>query len=162
MNYAQLINSDSMRNYFGSNYIRWRPELEALVSKKSIAESDIKDTQAHKKILQTIKFSWLGLFLAYYWSAYHNDKYWLPMVSFFSALNVFDLLILGGAIPTVFFLLPCVIYAMYGKSYILAAKAEEIAQTGKLEAPSWSRVLQAIAIFLVPPVLAILLLDTIV
>jgi hypothetical protein len=160
--FEQLVNSDVIKNYFGKNYDKWKPELDALISEKSIQDADITDAGAQKKLLQTIKFSWLGLILTYFWAAYHNAKGWLVTVSMFSALIFLDTFVLGEVIPSVVFAgVPAVIYGMYGKSAILAGKAEEIARSGNLKAPSWGRVMQALAIFVVPSAVGILLSETI-
>ncbi len=160
MKYEELVKSDAIKGYFGKSYEKWGPELQALINKKSIHGSEIEDAQAEKKLMQTIKFSWLGLLLTFYWAAYHNAKGWLMMVSAFSALNVLDMFVLGEIIPNaVFTVVPSVMFAMYGKSFILAAKASEMSKTGALARPSWSRVVQAVAIFGAPILIGILLMD---
>ena len=52
------------------------------------------------------------------------------------------------------------LYAMYGKSYIVAAKAAEMSKTGNLTPPSWSRAVQAVAIFAAPILIGVLLMES--
>ncbi len=161
MNYSELVKSDAFRKYFGKRYEKWEPELQALINKKSIHQDNIEDAQAEKKLMVTIKFSWLGFLFTFYWAAYHNAKGWLVTVSIFSAVNFLDTFVLGEVIPgVVFTVVPAMLYAMYGKSYIVAAKAAEMSKTGNLTPPSWSRAVQAVAIFAAPILIGVLLMES--
>ena len=151
MNFEQLINSEDIKTYFGKGYEKWRPELEKLIDKKSIQAKDIKDQQAQSELMTTIKFSWLGFLFIYFWAAYHNAKGWLITVLMVSALIFVDVFLVDEAIPDLVYAVgPMALYAMYGKSYILAAKVDEINKTGALNplnaVQGWLRVLLSCAI----------------
>ena len=153
MKYNELIDSKEMESYFGVKYPKWTIELKSLLAKKDIGEHDISDKSALQKLNQTIKFSWLGLFLSIYWAAYHNSKYWLPIIIFITCINVIDTVFFNEQFILIITLLPMIIYGMYGKSYLLAGKVDEYSKTGAFVKQSWLRVVAAIVIWAVPPIL---------
>jgi len=153
--YNELIDGEEMQSYFGDKYQKWAMELKSLTAKREISENDISDKSAEKKLLQTIKFSWLGFFLTLYWAAYHNSKQWLTIAIVFSSIGVIDTVFLNDQLAPILPLVLAVIYGMYGKSYLLAGKASEYSQTGAFSKPSWIRVIAALAIIIVPQAIAV-------
>jgi len=155
MTYDEMISSNAVQEYFGKRHKKWQDELTKIVRKKAVSGEKISNTDAEKKIMQTTKFSFMGFLFNFIWLAYHNGKYWLAMSAFISAANTIDILFFNSSLGTPLSIAPAVLVAMYGKSYILAAKAEELAKNGTLSSPSWGRVFQAIAILVIPPTIAI-------
>ena len=157
MTFDEMITSSAVQEYFGKRHKEWQDELTKITRKKSVSAKEISDTDAANKVMQTVKFSWMGLLFNFIWLAYHNGKYWLAMSAAISAANTIDVVFFGSSFGTPLSIAPAVVVAMYGKSYILAAKAEELAKKGSLSSPSWGRVFQAVAILVIPPTLAILM-----
>ena len=159
MKFIDVINSPQLAGYFRRRSDKWIAEFSALINKGGVSDLEVGDKQSQAKQLKIIKFSWLGLFLNYLWGAYHNSYLWLPIAIIFSTANAVDLLFFDGEFGSALSVVPGVIYAMYGKSYLLAAKARELNDTGGLAPPSWLRVAIAVGIFMIPLLFYFLLVD---
>ncbi len=150
MKFVDVINSPQLSGYFRRRSDKWISEFSALVSKGRISDLEVGEKKSQAKQLKIIKLSWLGFFLNHFWGAYHNSYLWLPIAIIFSTVNAIDLFIFDSQFGRGLSVVPGVIYAMYGKSYLLAAKARELSKTGSLAPPSWWRVAIAAGIFLAP------------
>jgi len=159
MKYAHVVNSPALRDYFGKRSTQWILELNTLINKSGIRESEVTDKNAENKLRTTQKWSWLGFFFFYYWAAYHNSVYWLQLVIFMSVLNTIDMLFFSGVFSAGIAIAPGVYLGFFGKSLLLTAKAKELDETGNLTSPSWVRVIIAFVVFNTPIILTVLFLE---
>ena len=70
MKYVHVVNSPALRDYFGKRSAQWILELNTLINKSGISESEVTDKNAENKLHATQKWSWLGFFFFYYWAAF--------------------------------------------------------------------------------------------
>jgi hypothetical protein len=155
MNIEEGIKSNAMESYFKEKSTQWIPELLELAAKAGVDTCPIEDHKARKRIERTRRFSWLGFFLHIYWASYHNATGWLSASITYALALLIDYIYFGEKYTIAINIGVSVVYAMYGKSFLLSAKLQEMAD-GLLRTTSWGRVVVSMAIVIVPNVLVIL------
>lgn len=154
MKLQDVVNSEALRTYFGTKADRWIPELTALLAKKGIEQGDINDKSVEAQLNQTTRWSWLGFLFTWLWAAYHNVGYWIPVTLTFAALGYLDTVFFDDRFVIPLSIAPAVVYGLYGKSFLLAAKAKELSATGSLQGVAWSRVVVSLVISVAAAVIA--------
>ncbi len=156
LKFNDVINSIELKNYFGKKSEKWIPELTKIVEKYKIGDLEVNDKnfrigdlEVNDKNIKELgkkryfnlglfKFSWLGLFFGSFWACYHKSYWWWQI---WIASTVLDIIVfltfdVEGIFPSA-----SVIQGFWGKSLLLLGKAKELNSTGKLDPPSWIRVI---------------------
>lgn len=159
MNYQEFIKSPEIERYFGSKHEKWQDQLWLIAGRAGILDRELSDNGAYKKLISSKKFSWLGLIFSFFWAAYHDSIRWQLFAALYSLALVLDILATRGAMLPVLNLVPSFFYAIYGKSYVFAAKAQEYSETGNLRSPSWGNVLMVLPMISIPPLTVLFLIE---
>jgi len=149
MNFTDAINSKEFKEYFGDKHEKWTATFEHILDKSSQGLSETDSGKAEKKIMQTIKFGWLGLLLNIYWASYHNIKGWQFIVIIYTLILAIPPLFFHTDLSLLAIIGISVTYAMYGKSYLLATKSAELTKLGTVKKQSWLNVLITFIILLI-------------
>lgn len=152
MDFEKFLESTAIQNYFGKGYANWKPDFEAIIKKSNLAGTSIDDPISKRALIFTPCFSWMALIFNGLWITYHRGKNGIFITLAIYVIVLFGPVINLGILPTILGVLITVLFGIYGKSYILASKAEEFSNTESLAPPSLTR---AVFVLIVGVVLSI-------